>query len=230
MWAFSIYVSQSTDAWDESESLQSLFLYLLGILKIQFLMHCLGVFLCKLHGLKDHVAKQRKEAQQEVIEAKNRHVCTWGLSCSMSSYPGSSSTPKWTSKVISVATTNARDISGETYEACRLIRKLIAECSMEADVYAAVSCEPRKGERIEGLGIVIDTIKEHDIVFCSLILSYNTFCVTKKRSVFCFLACAAEEKHNLYGRELFKNTYIFFLSQDHTIKILCNNNFLIYNL
>ncbi|WZZ28639.1 hypothetical protein YC2023_012040 [Brassica napus] len=26
-----------------------------------------------LHGLKDHVAKQRKEAQQEVIEAKNRH-------------------------------------------------------------------------------------------------------------------------------------------------------------
>ncbi|CAN7111974.1 unnamed protein product, partial [Brassica rapa subsp. narinosa] len=69
----------------------------------------------------------------------------------------------------------------------KLIRKLIAECSMEADVYAAVSCEPRKGERIEGLGIVIDTIKEHDIVFCSLILSYNTFCVTKKRSVFCFL-------------------------------------------
>ncbi|KAH0943321.1 hypothetical protein HID58_002963 [Brassica napus] len=68
-------------------------------------------------------------------------------------------------QIISVATTNARDISGETYEACRLIRKLIAECSMEADVYAAVSCEPRKGERIEGLGIVIDTIKEHDIDF-----------------------------------------------------------------
>ncbi|KAF3508646.1 hypothetical protein F2Q69_00008000 [Brassica cretica] len=60
--------------------------------------------------------------------------------------------------------------------AYRLIGKLIAERSMEADVYAAVSCEPRKGERIEGnLGIVIDTIKEHGIVF-------------------------SEEKHNLCGR------------------------------
>ncbi|KAF2557708.1 hypothetical protein F2Q68_00017124 [Brassica cretica] len=75
-----------------------------------------------------------------------------------------------TSKVISVATTNARDIrtnipSLVDDEACRLIGKLIAERSMEADVYA-VSYEPRKGERIEGkLGIVIDTIKEHGIVF-----------------------------------------------------------------
>ncbi|CAN8258689.1 unnamed protein product [Cochlearia groenlandica] len=75
-----------------------------------------------------------------------------------------------TSKVISVATTNARDIrtnipSLVDDEACRLIGKLIAERSMEADVYA-VSYEPRKGERIEGkLRIVIDTIKEHGIVF-----------------------------------------------------------------
>ncbi|CAE5967935.1 unnamed protein product [Arabidopsis arenosa] len=75
-----------------------------------------------------------------------------------------------TSKVISVATTNARDIrtnipSLVDNEACRLIGKLIAERSMEADVYA-VSYEPRKGERIEGkLGIVIDTIKEHGIIF-----------------------------------------------------------------
>ncbi|WZY94858.1 hypothetical protein YC2023_067187 [Brassica napus] len=75
-----------------------------------------------------------------------------------------------TSKVISVATTNARDIrtnipSLVDDEACRLIGKLIAERSMEADVYA-VSYEPRKGERIEGkLGIVIDTIKEHGIIF-----------------------------------------------------------------
>lgn len=75
-----------------------------------------------------------------------------------------------TSKVISVATTNARDIrtnipSLVDNEACRLIGKLIAERSMDADVYA-VSYEPRKGERIEGkLGIVIDTIKEHGIIF-----------------------------------------------------------------
>ncbi|KFK39347.1 hypothetical protein AALP_AA3G232300 [Arabis alpina] len=75
-----------------------------------------------------------------------------------------------TSKVISVATTNARDIrtnipSLVDNEACILIGKLIAERSKEADVYA-VSYEPRKGERIEGkLGLVIDTIKEHGIIF-----------------------------------------------------------------
>lgn len=216
----------------ESESLQSLFLYLLGILKIQFLMHCLGVFLCKLHGLKDHVAKQRKEAQQEVIEAKDRHMYMRPFLLNV--FLSRKFIHAKVNKKSHVRCQHKRKRYIRTNipsPACRLVGKLIAERSMEADVYAAVSCEPRKGERIEGnLGIVIDTIKEHGIVFCSLILSCNTFCVTKKRSVFCFLACAAEEKHNLCGRELFKNTYIFFLSQDHTIKILCNNNFLIYNL
>ncbi|WCJ42179.1 Ribosomal L18p/L5e family protein [Euphorbia peplus] len=75
-----------------------------------------------------------------------------------------------TSKVVSVATTNARDIRNSIpsltdHNACRLIGRLIAERSMEADVYA-VAYEAKKGERIEGkLGIVLDTIKEHGIIF-----------------------------------------------------------------
>ncbi|CAN0913877.1 50S ribosomal protein L18 [Linum grandiflorum] len=75
-----------------------------------------------------------------------------------------------TSKVISVATTNARDLRNSLpsltdHNACRLIGQLIAERSKEADVYA-LSYEPRKNERIEGkLGIVLDTIKENGIIF-----------------------------------------------------------------
>ncbi|KAJ6877858.1 hypothetical protein NC651_030566 [Populus alba x Populus x berolinensis] len=75
-----------------------------------------------------------------------------------------------TSKVISVATTNAKDLrhslpSLTDHNACRIVGKLIAERSKEADVYA-ISYEPRKDERIEGkLGIVIDTIKENGIIF-----------------------------------------------------------------
>lgn len=75
-----------------------------------------------------------------------------------------------TSKVISVATTNAKDLrstlpSLTDHNACRVVGRLIAERSKEADVYA-LAYEPRKGERIEGkLGIVIDTIKENGIIF-----------------------------------------------------------------
>ncbi|GMH23650.1 hypothetical protein Nepgr_025493 [Nepenthes gracilis] len=75
-----------------------------------------------------------------------------------------------TSKVISVATTNAKDLrntlpSLTDINACRLIGKLIAERSKDADVFA-LAYEPRKDERIEGkLGIVIDTIKENGIIF-----------------------------------------------------------------
>ncbi|CAN1228718.1 50S ribosomal protein L18, partial [Linum perenne] len=75
-----------------------------------------------------------------------------------------------TCKVISVATTNSRDLRNSLpsltdYNACRLIGQLIAERSKDADVYA-MSYEPRKNERIEGkLGIVIDTIKENGIIF-----------------------------------------------------------------
>ncbi|CAK9178984.1 unnamed protein product [Ilex paraguariensis] len=76
-----------------------------------------------------------------------------------------------TSKVISVATTNSKDLrntlpSLTDNNACRVIGKLIAERSKEADVFA-MSYEPRKDERIEGrLGIILDTIKENDIIFC----------------------------------------------------------------
>ncbi|KAK4284953.1 hypothetical protein QN277_001716 [Acacia crassicarpa] len=75
-----------------------------------------------------------------------------------------------TSKVISVATTNAKDLRNSLpsltdHNACRVVGRLIAERSKEADVYA-MAYEPRKGERIEGkLGIVLDTIKENGIIF-----------------------------------------------------------------
>ncbi|XP_057978988.1 uncharacterized protein LOC131165328 [Malania oleifera] len=75
-----------------------------------------------------------------------------------------------TSKVISVATTNAKDLrysmpSLTDHDACRVVGKLIAERSKEADVFA-MSYEPRKNERIEGkLGIVLDAIKENGIIF-----------------------------------------------------------------
>ncbi|XP_078440720.1 uncharacterized protein LOC144710747 [Wolffia australiana] len=75
-----------------------------------------------------------------------------------------------TSKVISVASTNAKDLRNTLpslvdNEACRVVGRLIAERSKEADVYA-MAYEEKKGERIEGkLGIIIDTIKENGIIF-----------------------------------------------------------------
>ncbi|KAL2460980.1 Ribosomal L18p/L5e family protein [Abeliophyllum distichum] len=75
-----------------------------------------------------------------------------------------------TSKVISVATTNAKDLrntlpSLTDNNACRIIGKLIAERSKDADVFA-MSYEPNKNERIEGrLAIILDTIQENDIIF-----------------------------------------------------------------
>lgn len=74
-----------------------------------------------------------------------------------------------TSKVISVATTNSKDLrfslpSLTDNNACRVIGNLIAERSIEADVYA-IAFEPKKNERIEGrLGIILDTIKENGII------------------------------------------------------------------
>ncbi|KAF6141205.1 hypothetical protein GIB67_036222 [Kingdonia uniflora] len=75
-----------------------------------------------------------------------------------------------TSKVVSVASTNAKDLRNTLpslidNEACRTIGRLIAERSMEADVFA-MAYEPKKDQRIEGkLGIVLDTIKEFGIIF-----------------------------------------------------------------
>lgn len=75
-----------------------------------------------------------------------------------------------TSKVISVASTNAKDLrfslpSLADDNACKVIGNLIAERSMEADVYA-MSFEAKKNGRIEDkLGIVLDTIKENGIIF-----------------------------------------------------------------
>ncbi|KAM3307455.1 hypothetical protein P3S67_009198 [Capsicum chacoense] len=75
-----------------------------------------------------------------------------------------------TSKVISVATTNARDLRNTlTFltdnDDARVIGKLIAEISKEADVYA-IAYEPGKNERIEvRLGIILDTIQKNGIIF-----------------------------------------------------------------
>ncbi|KAK4414333.1 50S ribosomal protein L18 [Sesamum alatum] len=75
-----------------------------------------------------------------------------------------------TSKVISVATTNAKDLrntlpSLTDNNACRVIGKLVAERSKEADVYA-VAYELKKNERVEGrLAIILDTIQENGIIF-----------------------------------------------------------------
>ncbi|CAA0820686.1 Ribosomal L18p/L5e family protein [Striga hermonthica] len=75
-----------------------------------------------------------------------------------------------TSKVVAVATTNARDLrntlpSLTDESACQVIGRLIAERSKEADVFA-VAYEPRKNERIEGrLALVLDTIQENGIIF-----------------------------------------------------------------
>ncbi|XP_039146418.1 50S ribosomal protein L18 [Dioscorea cayenensis subsp. rotundata] len=75
-----------------------------------------------------------------------------------------------TSKVIAVATTNAKDLRNTLpslidNNACMTIGELIAERSKEADVFA-MAYEPRKNEKIEGkLGIVIDSIKANGIIF-----------------------------------------------------------------
>lgn len=75
-----------------------------------------------------------------------------------------------TSKVISVATTNSKDLRNTLpslidNEACRVIGRLIADRSKEADVFA-ITFEAKKNERIEGrLAIVLDTIKENGIIF-----------------------------------------------------------------
>lgn len=75
-----------------------------------------------------------------------------------------------TSKVVSVATTNSKDLrntlpSLTDNNACRVIGNLIAERSKEADVYA-VAFEPKKNERIEGrLALILDTIQANGIIF-----------------------------------------------------------------
>ncbi|CAL2240702.1 unnamed protein product [Prunus armeniaca] len=75
-----------------------------------------------------------------------------------------------TSKVISVASTNSKDLrysltSLVDNDACRVIGNLIAERCKDADVFA-MCFEPKKNERIEGrLGIVLDTIRENGIMF-----------------------------------------------------------------
>ncbi|PHT88055.1 hypothetical protein T459_10161 [Capsicum annuum] len=75
-----------------------------------------------------------------------------------------------TCKVISVATTNTRDLRNTlTFltdnDDARVIGKLIAERSKKADVYA-IAYEPGKNEQIEGrLEIILDTIYKNGIIF-----------------------------------------------------------------
>ena len=73
-----------------------------------------------------------------------------------------------TSNVVSVATTNAKDLRNSLpslidMNACKLIGQLIAERCIEADVYA-VAFDLRKNEKLEGkLAIVIDSAIEHGL-------------------------------------------------------------------
>ncbi|KAF3639658.1 putative UMP/CMP kinase-like [Capsicum annuum] len=88
-----------------------------------------------------------------------------------------------TSKVISVAITNVRDLRNtlpsltDNYDA-RVIGKLITERSKEVDVHA-IAYEPGKNERIEGrLGLILDTIKKmesylFEISPCVLLTCYQ---------------------------------------------------------
>ncbi|KAJ4759134.1 50S ribosomal protein L18 [Rhynchospora pubera] len=75
-----------------------------------------------------------------------------------------------TSKVISVASTNAKDLrntlpSLTDDDACRTVGQLIAERSKDADVFA-ITFEPKKNERIEGrLFLLLNTIKQNGIIF-----------------------------------------------------------------
>lgn len=73
-----------------------------------------------------------------------------------------------TSKVVSVATTNAKDLRYSLYSltddnACKTIGKLLAERSIEADVFA-VTFNLRKNERFEGkLALVVNTLVENGV-------------------------------------------------------------------
>lgn len=73
-----------------------------------------------------------------------------------------------TSRVVSVATTNAKDLRLSLYSlnddsACKTIGKLLAERSIEADVFA-VTFSLRKNERFEGrLALVVNTMVENGV-------------------------------------------------------------------
>lgn len=106
-----------------------------------------------------------------------------------------------TSKVISVATTNAKDLrntlpSLTDNNACRVIGKLIAERSKEADVHA-IAYELKKNERVEGrLAIILDTIQENGIIF--------VWCFT-----LCIFEIAASSSHNFCGCKSCKQLMVY---------------------
>ncbi|KAG6552159.1 hypothetical protein Mapa_006261 [Marchantia paleacea] len=74
-----------------------------------------------------------------------------------------------TSRVVSVATTNAKELrfslpSLTDDNACKTVGKLLAERSIEADVFA-VKFDLRKNEKFEGkLALVVNTMVEHGVV------------------------------------------------------------------
>eukprot|EP00897_Mesotaenium_endlicherianum_P002593 jgi/Mesen1/2361/ME000156S01502 len=73
-----------------------------------------------------------------------------------------------TSKVVSVATTNAKDLRTTLHccndvNACRVVGQLIAERSKEADVFAVLH-ELKKGQKYEGkVAAVVETMMEHGV-------------------------------------------------------------------
>ncbi|GBG72897.1 hypothetical protein CBR_g12617 [Chara braunii] len=73
-----------------------------------------------------------------------------------------------TSRVVAVATTNAKDLRNSLqslcdYNACRVVGQLLAERAKEADIYAVVF-ELRAGEKYDGkLAEVVDTFAKNGI-------------------------------------------------------------------
>ncbi|KAM3290707.1 hypothetical protein P3S67_018996 [Capsicum chacoense] len=121
-------------------------------------------------GFSENRSKQRNDPEKlkilrEAFAAKNL-TCKWKIGIKLNKF----SNLRRSSKVISIATTNARDLGNilsslTDNDATRVIGKLIAERSNESDVYV-IAYEPEKNERIKGiLGIILDTIQKNEIIF-----------------------------------------------------------------
>ncbi|WZZ60236.1 LOW QUALITY PROTEIN: hypothetical protein YC2023_060343 [Brassica napus] len=135
-------------------------------------MDCLGVLLYKLRGLKDHAVKQQKDPTGSHGSKEQTHMRPFLLNVFFyRKFIHAKVMHRPTGKVISVATTNARNI--------RTNIPLIAERSMEEDVYV-VSYKPRKDERIEGKLRIVMIPLRNMALFLFLDSLLQNICVTKK--------------------------------------------------
>lgn len=111
-------------------------------------------------------AKKRKSWGQRV----DKYMRPFQLDINISRrYLTAKVTHRVTGKVVSVCTTNAKDLrfslpSLIDANACRTVGTLLAERTKAADIFAVVY-DPRRDEKLEGrLGIILDTLLANDIV------------------------------------------------------------------